>query len=108
MNFGGDFQITIRTKEFGDPIYFVIHNDNIIAYEETNIDSGIKAYNIIGKKSGMNVEGLINNCEKVLLKNKLRFLLKKKHKKNTIAKILMIYEYHQNQKVEKLVSNVIY
>lgn len=108
MNFGGDFQITVRNKEFGNPIYFVIKDDIVLAYEETNIESGIIAYDIIGKKYGMDIENLINNSEKILLKNKLRFLFNKKNKKNTISKISKIYEYYQEKKLEKIISTVLY
>lgn len=108
MNFGGDFEINIRNKEFGNPIYFVIKDDIILAYEATNIESGIIAYDLIGKKkSGMDIENLINNTEKVLLKNKLGFLFNKKNKKYTISKISKIYEYYQEKKLEKFVSNII-
>ena len=92
MNFGGNFQINIRTREFGNPIYFVVKKDYIYVYEETNIESGIIAYNIIGKKSCMNLDNFINDSEKILLKNKLGFLYNKKNKKNTLKKILKIYE----------------
>ena len=107
MNFLKEYNIQIRSKEFGNPIHFVFKNNFIYTFEEKYIDNGIISYCIIGNKR-FNINDLINNINKTLYKNKLGFLLNKNNKKNTLLNINKIFNnYTQEHELARIITNFV-